>query len=144
MKFWAFWYIVCLCLENAVPETRGTREPETGAMARKTMHQFSACETHKWQPSGGPPHAYKSSLINQWESNKCKVDLDFWKSIKAHETFSLFSKIFSLLPLREFSALHRHKISAPLLDLQAWISWDLITRIHFRSVRCEIKPPSYK
>ena len=91
MKFWAFWYIVCLCLENVVPETRETWEPETGGMARKMRWLSVKCGTHKgvvWQPSKG----YRRNSIQKqgWKGNLA------WKKkpIKG-DGFSLSSLHFS-------------------------------------------------
>ena len=71
-----------------------SRRPEKPENQR--LGQLHAKRCSKFSSGGpisgsqvGPPHACESSQSNQLESNKCKVDLDFWKSIKAHEIFSL-------------------------------------------------------
>ena len=55
MKFWAFWYIVCLVLENVAAKAGETWETDTKVIARKTRWEISVCGTQithtKWQPA---------------------------------------------------------------------------------------------
>ena len=45
MKFWAFWYIVCLCLENAAAKVGKIWGTQTGAISRKTRQELARIET---------------------------------------------------------------------------------------------------
>ena len=140
MKFWAFWYIVCLVLENTPIKTGETWETEIRVVACKTRWEISAFGTQithaKWQPASGALGWWviKSRANRNWTFSK----FDFWprKPINSNSNHFLSLHFFSsMAKCRKLTPSSSCCHFLPLEKLQACITFISTDGIRYREVR---------